>query len=771
MLGEAECEVQDLVKANSSIGPMRLELRREGSQVPGYVIIAAYENEASGRKHSALDVHGDYLMPVMDKMVYAKYRVPTRSKESLKVVEELGESLFTFQIPLALLKLFSSLEQKRTADLFDLGELNDHLENVRQDILRSHFLTLGQYQGAMSDIRQQKACFKSSTVKRDRPWEFVATNLHIQRMKVILDSGQPGLAYQCVTFGAPAAHCQGFKQGGLKRMLAELRTSPSYVAGRDSPAVQANEILVKVENIRKSINEMNKQIYTSAANYATGAISSAATQISNKVQTLMQICQTEPVKSAMLGLKSALNRGGSVSEDSPSASQQSDWIWNGADYVQISSTWCLDVTLEQLVAQLALLVQVVDEVSAQIQENVVRPSSSVWHQTSSGLPISTASPRSTRHNSYRRPVASIVSSVLQNATQVDCWTQKLIPVVRRITRTAEGLCQMVTQSLKFYLFELDAGVPGSQLQALKLRKDIVVSQALTALVTAFHSMLSSNVHNKVLYHQLAEVGFLAYFESLLNTQGDEKAMLEDMYVAIQEMCNVSFKLVLAESTDQQLKISGTRTAIVVELPLPRALFEMLPMPLQWGGLIAVVPVLLTQAVIPQQLTDLTSVGSSSLQDDINSEGLAILHQYFADYRQALGGTSAQVSLEIPALADMLGRLNASYQTQKSKNVDFLTKAEQVCRRMNGARLTSCKSAKDRTGMAVTYEMCMILGNEYDLLHGVFQQVLNAIRSRGTRLENCHKNLGVRRYKFTTLQLRCAPKQYCPPEGTYGKAKD
>jgi hypothetical protein len=103
----------------------------------------------------------------MDKMVYAKYRVPTRletyiivycngltcieeawpalcpgyvflninqplldlliifyrSKESLKVVEELGESLFTFQIPLALLKLFSSLEQKRTADLFDLGEV------------------------------------------------------------------------------------------------------------------------------------------------------------------------------------------------------------------------------------------------------------------------------------------------------------------------------------------------------------------------------------------------------------------------------------------------------------------------------------------------------------------------------------------------------------------------------------------------------------------------------------------------------------------------
>lgn len=86
-----------------------------------------------------------------------------------------------------------------------------------------------------------------------------------------------------------------------------------------------------------------------------------------------------------------------------------------------------------------------------------------------------------------------------------------------------------------------------------------------------------------------------------------------------------------------------------------------------------------------------------MQDEINTEGLAILLQYFEDYRRALGGTSAfvclcldllvhmstliyvgaQVSLEIPALAEMIGRLQASYQTQKSKNVDFFTKAEQV----------------------------------------------------------------------------------------------
>ena len=41
--------------------------------------------------------------------------------------------------------------------------------------------------------------------------------------------------------------------------------------------------VAKVEDVRKSLSEMSKQIYSSAANYATSSISSATTQISNKV--------------------------------------------------------------------------------------------------------------------------------------------------------------------------------------------------------------------------------------------------------------------------------------------------------------------------------------------------------------------------------------------------------------------------------------------------------------------------------------------------------
>ena len=59
-----------------------------------------------------------------------------------------------------------------------------------------------------------------------------------------------------------------------------------------------------------------------------------------------------------------------------------------------------------------------------------------------------------------------------------------------------------------------------------------------------------------------------------------------------------------------------------------------------------------------------------------------------------------------------------------RNVNFVMK---VCIRMNGLRLTSCKSAKDRSSMAVTIEAVRILEREHGLKEDVFQQVLDSVR--------------------------------------------
>ncbi|XP_065834074.1 inositol polyphosphate-4-phosphatase type I A-like [Oscarella lobularis] len=783
VIGEARCLIKDVARVvQTKDGKLKLPITKEGvGHNLGELVIIGYQSGAPSRSPSIVDIIGTpkrsslkytisvqvtssflSFRPIQDRAIVAQYRFPARAKAALKVIEEMRESLFTCSVPIAYLQMLCNIEHQRTIDLYELGQLSDLWEMWRKDLLRSHFTLIGEYEQLVNDFKKYKGpYFKRSSSKKDKDFEFLATNLHVQIMTV-LPHGRGESTYHRVTFGAPVAHARGFKHGGLKKILADSKSSFSVISAAEEDSVphKIYGTLDRIEEIGKCVAEGEKQILKAVANYQTGLLDPVMTQLSSQVQQLMQICRTDPTKSALNGLKTALTRRNCVisSELASAQSQRSDWTWNGSEYVQISSAWCLDPVLESLTAQLTHCLSALDDVSSKIHQSFPR-STSVWHQTRTGSPVMSI------RDSLMRKYGG------RNQATESTWAARLLPAMRNLVRSMEGLSQIAIRSLKFHLLELDGRAGSETLHNVKIRRDIVVSQALSALVTSFQCTLSAKIHDLDFCRQLAEIGFLVCFESLLNLQGNEKGMLEDFFVAVRELTNFAFVLVESDSeqmTHSSVVFKGSRSFALIQIGLTQGSFNLLPSSLKRRQQIKIVPILFNQAVIPQQFHDLSS--NSQLQEEINTEGLTKLSKYLNDYRKAVSKISAQSSLAIPSLVEQLSRAQTLFQNQKSRNVDFLAKIEQLCRRLNGGYLTSCKSAKDRTGMAVTYEQCLILGSEHDLLPGVFQGALNAMRSRGTRLENCNKNIGARKYAFTSLQLKMTPKQYVPPEGTYGRAK-
>ncbi|XP_055085172.1 type II inositol 3,4-bisphosphate 4-phosphatase-like [Periophthalmus magnuspinnatus] len=698
------------------------------------------------KEHSAL------MRAVLCCSVGKVYRFPTQDKGWLLVQEKMSETPLSFSLPRQLLSMLSVEYRNRAQEVMDLRDLSPHLEERRSDIISrcDHMTRCYQETLQQLDTVSASCSFKASSSKSERHLQFVPTNLHCQRMEVT-SPDTTGVWYDVTTFGAPADHHQGFKQGGLRRLMSRVDMNGPVSYSREERS-RARGLLEEVARLQPLIFGQAEELLALSLEVNTARLQKVLDALAKRTEEFVHALKDELVNGALLAehRQTAARRlytcngnlPGNTSANQERRVSEGQLEVNRAELDYDEEEW--DTVWANVGKSLNCIIALVDRLKEK-----------------QGSPKPPDPRDSNPHNKRAPSSSSSPSSSLS-------WQEQLLPLVVTLRDCVREAVSKARAAMTFVLLQgAAADTVGQGSEQLVQRQHGVFSQTLTAVTSAFILKLHNSLDDANFLKQLHTIGILAQFEGLLSTYGDELGMLEDMEMGVSELSKVKFVLTEGksdQSDDLLPTLTGTWDSLVVNVPLPPENFSSLPQELREGHLIHLHPVFFNIG-INQQQSLAERFGDSSLQEILNQESCERLRVYCTELHDKLNQTA-----DMDTLPELLSALDSCVEAKKRKNVEVLWLAATVCRKVNGLRLTSCKSAKDRTSMSVTLEQCALLRERHGLHPQHFSAALDAMRSDGCRLENVQKNIGCRRFAFTSVQLLAFPKHYRPPDGTYGHAQ-
>ncbi|XP_035461774.2 type II inositol 3,4-bisphosphate 4-phosphatase-like isoform X3 [Scophthalmus maximus] len=666
-------------------------------------------------------VHDKENSPTMRAVLCAQvckvYRFLTEDQRWLLVREQLSETPLSFSLPKQLLRALIREHADRVQEVNGLGELSPHWDGLRHDVINHCSHLIGCYQDTLAELDRLSvsSCFKSSGSKSDRHLQFVPTNLHTQRMEVT-DPDSSGVWYEVITFGAPADHHQAFRHGGLRRLLNKhTGHSDGSVSYSQDESSRARELLASVAQLQPLVFGLAEELLSVSQEPHAARLQQVLDALTRQTEQFVHALKDELVKSALLAIHgqfaapcggSHVHSNGLLCDNSPAGREgppslgQRDDVRRDAEYDE--EAW------DRAWANVAMSLNCIIAMADRLRGRADRPQggTSGEQQEAAG-------------DADARDAASPSSSSSPS------WQEQLLPLVVTLRDCVREAVAKARAAMTFVVLRgavaptVDQG-PAQVVQ----RRHAVFSQALSALVCGFMLKLYGGLEDPDFLQQLHSVGVLAQFESLLSTYGDEVGMLEDMEVGVADLSQVAFTVTEAktEETDDLLPtLSGTWGSFVVEVPLTPETFALLPRELREGRPIRVHPVLFNIG-INQQQSLAERFGDSSPQERVNHQSCERLRVYC----RALGERRPDAA-GVQSLSDLLTSLERSVDARKRKNVEVLWIAATVCRQVSGVRLTSCKSAKDRTAMSVTLEQCVLLRERHSLGQQHFSSALDCMR--------------------------------------------